>query len=478
MRADRRLGLVAAVLVLTAAAPATAQPMRLEDAVRASLDGSVTVQREDERVNRASGRLRQAQSAFDWQAVAETGWERLYVPRVRNGFLTNETDRVDAWRTTIGVGRKFRNGIEIRPGVTFYADTGGATTGQTLGQTRTRPLLGLTVPLLRGLGESGTAADEQAAEQSLASAQLNRSYASQRAVHDAVQTFWRCLGAAKQLAIMQGMDRDSRENVEALRRLADTGQLERTQAQRAEASHVVRHVELGRAEVALVTCQRDLALLGGGSPVPVGEFPAIANLEPAIDRIDAARMVELALQRREDLRASERLLAAETARLKGAEDLKLPKFDVYADPQRGGVRYSQTLRGDLEKGQMAEVSAAESEARLNRQQLESQIRVDVEDAVRRLRLARTEWIALSRSAALLATVVSDARRRAAAGLVDRKELRDTQEQLAQAQRQMVQANEQAAASLAALRLATGTIEVAESPQAGTLAAAFLTPPSP
>jgi hypothetical protein len=42
----------------------------------------------------------------------------------------------------------------------------------------------------------------------------------------------------------------------------------------------------------------------------------------------------------------------------------------------------------------------------------------------------------------------------------------------------VQASQQAAASLAALRLATGTIEIGESPLADTLAAAFLTPPVP
>jgi outer membrane protein TolC len=478
MRAQRRLGLVAAGLVLVGGATAAAQPMRLEDALRATLSGSVAVQREDERVNRAAGRLRQAQSVFDWQALADTGWERLYVPRVRNGFLTDETDQVDAWRTTVGIGRKFRNGIEIRPGVTFYADTGGTTSGQTLGQTRTRPNLGLTVPILKGLGESNSAVDERAAEQSLAGAQFNRSFAAQRAVHDTVQTFWRCLGATKQLEIILTLDRDSRENVEALRRLADRGQLERTQAQRAEAAHVLRHVETGRAGEVLATCQRDLAQLAGGRPAPVGEFPAIANLEPAIDAIDPTRMVELALTRREDLRASERLLTAESTRLKGAQDSTLPKLDVYADPQRAGLRYTQTLHGDLEKGQVTEFSAAESEARLNRQQLESQVRAEVEDAIRQLRLARGEWLALTRSATLMETVVADTRRRAAAGLIDRKELRDTQDQLAQAKRQIVQASQQAAASLAALRLATGTIEIGESPLADTLAAAFLTPPVP
>lgn len=469
--------LLSLALLLAACGSASAQPMRLEDAIGAALGRGPAMQREDERVNRAAGRLQQAQGAFDWQGLADTGWERLYVPRSQGGVLTDQTDTIDAWRTTVGIGRKFRNGIEIRPGVTVYAESGGASTGQSLGQTRTRPSIGLTVPIVRGLlGQDAGASAESAAQDALSGAQLARSFTAQRVVHDAVQTYWRCLAATRQVETLTSSDQEAREYIEWLRRLADTGQIERTILQRAEAGQAMRRVDMGRAQEALRACRRDLALLAGGAPTPVGEFPAVEAAGPAVDRLNEADLMEIALARREDLRASERQIAAEAARLRSAQDGTLPKLELYADANRGGVRITRSLGQDVEKGQVAEAAAAESEARLNRQQLETQIRVELQDALGQLQQARSIWLTMASSTRLLEQVVADTRRRVAAGVTDRREYRETQDQLTQLRRQMIEANLQYAAALAALRLSTGTIEIGESPRPEGLSAAFLTLP--
>jgi len=459
------------------AQPPSGQPMRLEDAIRAGLAGGPAVQREDERMNRAAGRLQQVQGAFDWQALADTGWERLYVPRSRGGFLTESTDTIDAWRTTVGIGRKFRNGIEIKPGVTVYAETGGASSGQTLGQTRTRPSIGLTVPLLRGLGESGTASPEQAAQEAVNAAQSTRNFAAQKAVHDVVQSYWHCLGAARHMELLATSEQNARDYMEWLRRLADTGQIERTVLQRAEASHAMRRIDTGKAEEALRGCRRNLALVVGGAPMPVGEFPAIESAGPAIDQLTEAGLLELALAQREDLQALDRMVVAEGARLRGAQDGSWPKLELYADVNRGGLRYTQSLGRNLEKGQMAEASASESEARLNRQQAETQIKVEVQDALGQLLQARSIWFTVAGSIRLLDQVLADTRRRVAAGTTDRKEYREIQDQATQARRQMIDANLQFASALAALRLATGTITTGNQASSGDLTGRFLTPPT-
>lgn len=460
----------------TAMQPA-GQPMRLEDAIRVGLGGGPALQREDERVNRAAARLQQAQGAFDWQALADTGWERLYVPQSRGGFLTESTETIDAWRTTVGIGRKFRNGIEIKPGVTIYAETGGASAGQTLGQTRTRPTIGLTVPLLRGLGESGTGSPEQAAQEAVNAAQSTRNFAAQKAVHDMVQSYWHCLAATRHVELLSVSEQNARDYMEWLRRLADTGQIERTVLQRAEASHAMRHVEIGKAEEALRGCRRSLALVAGGAPTPVGEFPAIESAGPAVDQLTESGLLELALAQREDLQALDRMIVAERARLRGAQDGSWPKLELYADVNRGGLRYTQSLGRNLEKGQMAEASAAESEARLNRQQAETQIKSELQDALGQLAQARSIWFTLAGSIRLLDQVLADTRRRVAAGTTDRKEYRDIQDQATQARRQMIDANLQFASALAALRLATGTITTGNQASSSDLAGRFVTPPT-
>ena len=188
--------LVAAVLLAASGHPAAAQapaqaaaptpptslvaspPMRLEDAIKGALGGGPATQREDEKVNRAAGRLQQAAGAFDWNASAETGWERLYVARSRDGVLTTDTEAVDTLHTQAGISRRFRNGIEVRPGISYFSETGGVSAGQTSGLTKTRPMLGLSVPLLRGFGDDTADAAELSAQETLAGSRLGREFAA------------------------------------------------------------------------------------------------------------------------------------------------------------------------------------------------------------------------------------------------------------------------------------------------------------
>src|SRR5262249_9319330 len=125
--------------------------VRLEDVVASALTRmNPMVQRDNERVNRAAGQLQQASGAFDWNATAQSGWEELFVPKERNGFLTKDVDEKQSWHTIVGLSRRLRDGITIQPGISFYSTS--ATEGQTFGLTRPKPALNLTVPLFRGFG--------------------------------------------------------------------------------------------------------------------------------------------------------------------------------------------------------------------------------------------------------------------------------------------------------------------------------------
>lgn len=473
----------AGALALVLASPVAAQTVRLEDVVAAAIKGTPQTQHEDERVNRAAGQLQQARGAFDWRATAESGWEQLYVPKVDpNGFLTSKLSRPDVWRSTVGIGRRFRNGIDVAPGVT-WATGSSATAGQTFGLTQPRPALNLNVPLFRGRGgDNEFASSERAAQASLEGANLGRGFAGERAVYDAVQVYWRCLATRQSLEVLDADQRGSDDYLATLRDLVARGQIEPTLLDRATANQAVNRVAVGRAQAADQACRRDLAIAMGGSaagplPTAVGEFPAMDGLNQAAIMLNEQALTTTALATRRDLMALARFEAAEGERVRGARNGVQPQVDIYIDPTRVMVRYTQSIGSNATQGALAAAVASESEARINIVQLQNQIRVDVSDQVRNLKESLSNWTALTESAGLLGSVVSDAQTRAAAGVITQQQYRDAQNELAEVRRQVIDAKLQYASSLAALRLSTGTIKTGDGITPDSLASVFRSLPN-
>jgi outer membrane protein TolC len=154
-----------------------------------------------------------------------------------------------------------------------------------------------------------------------------------------------------------------------------------------------------------------------------------------------------------------------------------PQVDILIDPQRVMLRYSRSLGANASQGALSAAVAAEGEARINLGQLQNQIRSDIVAQVRNVREALQNWVALTESAALLENVVADAQTRAQAGIISQQQYRDSQNDLAQVRRQVIDAKLQYASSLAALRLATGTVEADDGARAETLAALFRSLPT-
>jgi outer membrane protein TolC len=459
---------------------AMAQPVTLEDVVRAVVTESPLVRLEDERVRRAEGQLQQAQGAFDWNATAESGWERLYVAETQNGFLVNELKEVDAWRTTVGIGRQFRNGITVQPGISFYANT-DASAAQTLGLTKARPALNLTIPLLRGLGEdSMLATTERAAELGVQASHQGREFGTQRALTDAVLVFWRCLALHDQLEIAEADQESADAYVATLQAFVDNGQREPAMLDRAKASQAVQHVTLARSRGADEACRRnlDVAMNGDGTgvpPVPVGEFPEMDDVSAA--HLSTANLADNALMRRADIRAMSLQSAAQAERVRGAQDGMQPQLNVVVDPQRVLLRLSQSLGRSAQQGQLSEALAGEGEARINLHQLENQVRLDIADQLRSLQDALINWGALSESTAAMERVSEDTGRRFEAGIASREEYRDVEEEVAAIQRQLIELQLQYATSLGGLRLASGNIDASETMPVEAIADQFRTLPA-
>ncbi len=461
---------------------ALAQTVGLEEVVMSAGTSAPGVRREDESVRRAEGQAQQARGAFDWTLSGESGWERLYVPGTQNGFLTNDTATVDTWRTTLGATRLFRNGIAIQPGMTFFYGT-DATVGQTLGLTRSRPALNVTIPLMRGFGSDNlSASNEKAAIAALEGSRYSRDFAGQRAVAEAVIIYWRCVAARDQLAISEVDRRLADENLVIVRNALAAGQTDQTMLDRSSASQATTQVIYARSIASDRLCREDLAVaMGTNSEAPpaavVGALLDPAPMSDQVMRLNEAALVQVALSRRTDLQALARFDAAQHERVAGAQDNLQPRVDIFLDPTRALVRLSQPLGRNVAEGQIADAMAAQNEARLNLQQLQGQIRRDVGEQVRNLRDAWSAATALAEAAMRLDVVVTDAERRFQAGFLTRAEYRIMQDEFAGIRRQHIDARLQFASSLAALRLATGAIGTGDGSPGSAPAALFRSLPN-
>jgi outer membrane protein TolC len=464
--------LAASLSVITSA---HAQPVQLEDVVRAVVTESPLIDLEAQRVRRAQGELQQAQGGLDWTATAEGGWQKLYIVEARDGFLTDNLQDIDAWRSSLGISKQFRNGISVQPGVSFYIDA-DVNAAQSLGLTKTLPSLNLTIPLLRGYGtDSPIATAERAARLGVEASQHGREYGTQRAVSSAVLVFWRCLALHNQFEYAENDRRKAEEFVQAIRGFVDGGLENPVAMDRAAASLALQNVTLARSRAADESCRRelDVAMSGNGLgelPIPIGEFPEI-DASAAV-RLNGNDLAEDALVRRPDIRAMSLQSAAYSQRVRGAQDGMQPQLNVLVDPRGVLLRLSQSLGRNAQQGQLDAALAGEGEARINLRQLENQVRLDV----RGILDAIFNWQALSESAAAMKIVSDDAERRYDTGLVTLQELRDVQGEYAVVQTQLIETQFQYASNLGALRLALGRVEAGDNLSVEMIAAQFRTLP--
>jgi outer membrane protein TolC len=466
-----------------AGASARAADLKLEDVVSAAMTQSTAVQRADAKTKQAEGQLQQAEGAFDWTVSGKTGWQRLYLPKIRNGFFTNETEVTSAIPIEAGIAKKFENGISIQPGVTFYANT-AASEAQTFGLTTPRPHFNVTVPLWQNSGgDSPLAAKAHAAAKSLQGSRFENDYARGLAVHDAVQIYWRCLALREQTRIARKAEDESLDYDALLKRQTEQGQLEPAELDRATADQAVRHVEVTKSRIAEQSCGRQLRQAMGSSadgtpPAVAGEFPDMDALAGEVSHLNAQAMTDLALRNRLDLQALAQYAGAATDQVRGAHSGEGPQVDLSLDTDGVFLNLSKSIEGNVENGTLAAAQAQETIARLNLKDAEEQVRRDIADQVQALKAALTDWKNLSHSAELLKGVVASARKRAAAGFLPRSAQRDTETDLAQTRQAVVDAQLRFSAALAALRLSTGTIEARPGAPTATLAQLFRTLPTP
>jgi outer membrane protein TolC len=471
-RSAARLAALAIILcvarfhhALAGVAPSITLAESIRDVLRTDNDA---IRLQDERVKTAATHVKEAAGAFDWTAQAQGGWQALYVPRAIGGvipgkaFLSNQTDILSAYYYSVSIGREFRNGIQIAPGVTAYPATSGATTAQTFGLTALRPSLGLRIPLLQGLGEEAADAAELAAKSTLVGTRFDRDFAIAHTVHDAVQIYWRCLAAEQVAQISTRSLHNGQTYAESVKKQAQRGLVEPSVAQASAAANATRQVTADQNEDAARSCRRDLAVATSGeaigiTPAPAGNLPDLSGYESAVNELNEAALNDLALNNRSDLKAAHEYISAALATRRGAESATSPILSLQVDPTRAIVVYSQSLENDAAEGKAAEDLSAQRQADVALHQLETQVQVDITDSVRNLRNALAEWKTAHEAEQQTRLAVESDEKRARFGVIDRRALLQTEDQLSQIQTDETNAELLFASSMAMLRLVTGTV---------------------
>ncbi|HEX3431026.1 MAG TPA: hypothetical protein VHT03_09075 [Rhizomicrobium sp.] len=457
------------VLAPTAGSAQSAPTVTLQDSIQAVLRrDNDSIRLQDEKIKTAASHVQQAAGQFDWGVQAQTGWQLLYVPRVLNGvvpgkgILSNNTDLLNAYYYSLNIGREFRNGIQIAPGVTAYPETSGASTAQTFGLTALRPSLGLRIPLIQGLGEEAADSAELAAKATLTGTRFDRDFAIAHMAHDVVQIYWRCLAADRVARISADALHNGEEYAASMKEQAGRGLVEKSVAEAADAADATRKVTLQLNVDAGLSCDRDLAIATTGEalgvvPAPAGSLPDVEGAEPILAGLSDKALDEIALNNRSDLKAAREYISAALASRKGAEDTTSPNLTLQVDPTHAMILYSQSLENNTAEGHAAEALSTERQAEIALHQLETQIQIDITGALRNLKGAVLEWQTAKAATRQTEAAVANEAKQARFGVLGRKDLLSTEDQLTQIESELVNAELLFAASMSTLRLVTGTV---------------------
>ena len=250
-------------------------------------------------------------------------------------------------------------------------------------------------------------------------------------------------------------------------------------------------------EQELTEAAQSLAVLIGLPNADVASAPRASEAlpqqqsVPAFDRTTMQRLVELALERRDDLRAAQKIVESNEILLVAAKNQLLPKLQLSIAGGLGGITegarqvkdlvpgeaelnglaaqgtitFSFPVENNLAKGQVVAqqgaVSQSEDESRL----LASQISTGVIDAAQGLVRAYGELVKLDQAFVLFTQSVSDQRELFKLGMSSIVDVTTTEQSLASAQSQRLSAQLNYASAIAQLRYATGTLLPAPGPSA-------------
>lgn len=398
---------------------------------------------------------------------------------------------IESWRTTFttGVGGKLKTGTQY--GVQFSTDKFRSTFGNFVDEYTGQVVLTLTQPLLRGAGTRiNTIRIRQAGNaRKISEAQLEAT--ALKVVSDVVKAYWDLVYATEAVKVRI----EALKNAERLLEINETrqriGMAADIEVLQAKAGVAARQSEViaatSRARDAATLLKQYLGmrrgeLLSDAAIIPT-DRPAIEGaLPPVVQdlREELDRAVKVALERRPEMRMTE--LEIETAQLEAdrTRNDMLPQIDLVGVYGQGGRKYDLggALRGLLDRdnfnysvgiqgtivlgnraarGANLKARLARKQAEARKRQVEMTLMTAVHVALSNVHSSRVLVESARQTVRLQEANVAADEKRLRLGVATSFEVLRTQEDLANARQQELQAQVAYEKALVELRAAEGTL---------------------
>lgn len=506
------LGLLALIGVSARAAEAAETPLpatlSLGDAIQATLARQPGVEISRQQVLQRQGNLQSTSGRFDWTLGSFYSQELARIP-TGSPFPLPGVQRREISIYGAGATKQLRSGITLTPQLTVVDAKDNLSSPSPISQSDLS--LTITVPLLRGLGIKTAGAQEAAARVAAEAQQQLSRYQLEQIVYQTASAYWNCLAAQRNRDILHDSATRAERILAMVEILAKGGEIDSATRDQARALVASRLAQREDGALTYFQSRQSLGLAMGltatqlsGAPDVAGEFPSTIApdvLRPAMDD----KYVSEALARRGDYLAASLSVDAQQVLLDEAKGNLKPRLDFelkvgYAGDDRradrfrpayalsndltgvnalGALTLEWPVRNNVARGALVTQRARADEAKLTATQAASNIAAGVLVSLETLRKTLAQYELSAQAVETYRKAVGQTGEKMKAGEASLNELIDVEDRYAEARRAQIDILRRYAVTLAQLRLATGTLSVADGGRAvfevSTLTAVPFTP---
>lgn len=382
-----------------------ALPLTLKEAVEAALANNLnlTLQRQDTDI--AAGAIDIARGSFDRQFTAEAGIDGATMTPLFQGGA----EREDRGNVSAGLSKRFTSGTEMAlswSNTRFDSDAGGLILNPSYGSTLS---LGVSQPLLRGMGKEIQTGQLSAAEIELSAATYQVDSVAADLAAEVKRGYWNLVFAWQDIEVKQLSVTLARKLLEETIAKINAGTLAEVELYQPQSEVTRREEDLIAAERAIGVADDELKVLLNSSDWLTPFSPVDTPRTDPVE-LTAQTILDNALNTRPDLIAVEKGIDAARIRERLAEDDLRPSLDLIGslgyggtdegfgdalgaavdDPDASwqvGVNLTLPLDNSAARGSLQQARAVHAKARTTRQLLQLQITKSVRTTVRDVELA-------------------------------------------------------------------------------------------
>ncbi len=300
----------------------------LETAVLFSLNQNPNIKISSADVALRTGQLQSARGEFDWTPFTSAEFRRTEAPILT---LLSPTDTLisETLEYSIGVRKKFRNGIVITPSVSAEFETIDPSAVETSATSLWN--LEVLIPLLRGRGTTSANSLENALDNDLKAAQLAYLQVLSDQTLATLIAYWRCAAARARVDVLKNIEQRALDLVDTTNAMIEAKILSASVLPQAKANLNDQKALSLDAEIDYSSQRYNFALALGMQPEKFVSIPLAKLQKPTlgtVPSIDNSELISVTNARRADINSIRKTLKGRSILVDGAERDLLPRLDL------------------------------------------------------------------------------------------------------------------------------------------------------